>query len=66
MPFDGFAERMGFVRSTDQDHHLTGVCHGADTYGEGACGYLREVIVKEAAVVTDRLGHQTHLTGARG
>ena len=61
---DGLLQGTSLAMAIDNNHHLTGIHHGADTHSEGSLGNLVHVAVKEAAVGDDGILGERLLTGA--
>lgn len=61
---DHVVQCTGFLGSVHENQNLSGVHHGADSYGEGLLGNLGFVVVEEAAVGLDGVGGEGLHTGA--
>ena len=62
--FDAMAEGTGLVVAIHHNHHLFGIHHCADTYGQSGLGYQIDVIIKETAISNHGICGEGLLTGA--
>ena len=63
-PLDGCLQGAGLAMTVHQNHHLTGIHHGANTYGQGVSGYVLGLTAEETGVGYTGVGGQRLHTGS--
>ena len=63
-PLDGCLQGAGLAMTVHQDHHLTGIHHGANTYGQGVSGNVLGFTAEETGVGYTGVGGQRLHTGS--